>query len=74
MAVFQYDGRYIWDGTAGPQAYTYNIDTERRDIDVSKEISMLVPEATPFLTILMRARKVPVNSTEFTWYAEGAPN
>lgn len=74
MAVFQYDGRYIWDGTAGPQAYTYNIDTERRDIDVSKEISMLVPEATPFLTILMRARKVPVNSTEFTWYDEGAPN
>src|SRR5690606_39106343 len=52
----------------------YHIDTDRRDIDISSEIAMLVPEATPFMTILMRARKLPVNSTEFIWYDDGAPN
>ncbi|HOA41657.1 MAG TPA: DUF5309 family protein [Halanaerobiales bacterium] len=69
-----YTGRYIWQGTDGSPVTTYHIDTDRRDIDISSEIAMLVPEATPFMTILMRARKLPVNSTEFIWYDDGAPN
>lgn len=69
-----YAGRYIWPGTDGSPVTTYHIDTDRRDIDISSEIAMLVPEATPFMTILMRARKLPVNSTEFIWYDDGAPN
>ena len=69
-----YAGRYIWTGTDGSPVTTYHIDTDRRDIDISSEIAMLVPEATPFMTILMRARKLPVNSTEFIWYDDGAPN
>lgn len=69
-----YAGRYIWQGTDGSPVTTYHIDTDRRDIDISSEIAMLVPEATPFMTILMRARKSPVNSTEFIWYDDGAPN
>lgn len=73
MAV-NFDGRQIWPGTAGSPVTTYHVDTDRRDIDISNEISYLVPEATPFLTILMRARKVPVDSTEYIWYDEGAPN
>lgn len=74
MPTYTYAGRYIWTGTDGSPVTTYHIDTDRRDIDISSEIAMLVPEATPFMTILMRARKSPVNSTEFIWYDDGAPN
>jgi len=70
MAVLDYNGRNIWTGTDGTPVTTYNIDSDRRDIDVSNDIAQLMPEATPFLSILMRARKVPVNSMEFIWYDE----
>jgi hypothetical protein len=73
MANYDYNGRNIWTGTDGAPVTTYKVDSDRRDIDVSKEISLLVPEATPFISLLMRARKVPVNSTEFIWYDQGAP-
>ena len=33
------------------------IDRARRDLDVSKEIARLYPDATPFAVILMKARK-----------------
>ena len=42
--------------------YTTNIDRDRREIDVSKRIAYLEPDATPFTVILMRARKVPATS------------
>src|SRR5690554_1281223 len=35
---------------------------------------MLVPEAMLFITLLMRVVKLPVNSTEFIWYDDGAQN
>ena len=73
MAV-NFGSRYIWEGADGSPVTTYHVDTDRRDIDISNEISMVVPEATRFMTILMKARKEPVNSTEFIWYDEGAPN
>jgi len=73
MAIYDYNGRNIWDGSDGAPVLTYDVDTDRRVIDVSKEISYLVPEATPFISLLMRARKVPVSSTEFIWYDQGAP-
>ncbi|MFP4661945.1 MAG: DUF5309 family protein [Halanaerobiales bacterium] len=69
-----FNGRNIWSGSNGSPVTTLNIDTDRRDIDISNEISYLFPDATPFLTILMRARKVPVDSAEFIWYDEGAPS
>lgn len=47
---------------------TYGIDRDRRDIDVSKEIARLIPDANPFLVILMRARKRPTKTAEFYWY------
>lgn len=68
-----YNGRNIWTATNEAPVLTYSVDSDRRDIDVSEEISYLVPEATPFISLLMRARKVPVNSTEFIWYDQGAP-
>lgn len=57
-----------WIGTAGSPVSTYNIDSQRRDIDVASDIPLLVPDATPFLVVLMRAAKESVNSMEFTWF------
>lgn len=47
---------------------TFDLDRERRDIPVDKEIARYVPDASPFTVIMMRARKQPVNSTEFHWW------
>jgi len=66
-------GRNLWTGSAGSPVMSYNIDSDRRDIDVASDIPQLVPSATPFLTVLMRARKTPVNSLEFMWYDEDEP-
>lgn len=49
---------------------TFDIDRERRDIDVAKEIARLVPDATPFAVILMRARKQATQTSEFIWFEE----
>jgi len=48
--------------------YTYSIDRERRDIDVSRDIARLIPDANPFLVILARARKRPTQTAEFMWW------
>ena len=50
--------------------FTYDIDRERRDIDVSKDIARLLPDETPFAAILMRARKENTNTAEFVWFDE----
>ena len=50
--------------------YTTNIDRDRREIDVSKRIAYLEPDATPFTAILMRAKKVPATSAEIVWYED----
>lgn len=49
---------------------TYDIDRERRDIDVSAEIARLIPDDSPFTVILMRARKKVTDTAEFIWYEE----
>jgi hypothetical protein len=72
--TIDYNGRNIWGPSDGVPVTTYNIDYDRRDIDISSEISYLLPEATPFLTILMRASKVKTGSVEFVWYDKDAPS
>ena len=67
-----FGGRNIWSGQDNAPATTFDVDSDRRDIDISNEIALLMPEATPFITILMRARKVPVDSQEFIWFDEDA--
>ncbi len=52
-----------------PPVLTYDIG-ERRDIDVSKEITIPDPDETPFSVIMMRARKQPVDTMEFHWYEQ----
>jgi hypothetical protein len=73
MAVVNFAGRNIWTATNGSPVTTFHVDSDRRDIDVSKNIADLVPEATPYLTILMKARKVPIDSLEAVWFDNGAP-
>jgi len=51
-------------------ATTYGVDYERRDIDVSSKIAQLMPDITPFLTILMKAKKQTTTSSQFIWYED----
>ena len=46
---------------------TYGVG-ERRDIDVSRDIARLLPNATPFSVILMRAKKLATRTAEFKWW------
>lgn len=48
--------------------YSLGVDYERRDIDISKDVARLLPDATPFLVVLMRARKKNTRTAEFKWY------
>ena len=64
------------NGVATPSAnspvYTQSVSTNdsagRRDLDVSKQIARLIPDASPFTVILMRARKQIADSSYFYWY------
>ncbi|HHW41263.1 MAG TPA: DUF5309 domain-containing protein [Syntrophomonadaceae bacterium] len=49
---------------------TFTIDRERRDIDVSREIALLQPSASPFTVILLRARKLTTRTAEFDWWED----
>jgi hypothetical protein len=47
---------------------TFDIDRDRRTIDVAKEIALLEPDDSPFTVILMRARKKAANGAEIVWF------
>jgi len=49
---------------------TFDLDFQRRDIDVSKEISRYVPDETPWTVMLMQARKRGTRTAEFYWWEE----
>lgn len=56
---------------AGPHfgpVTTRGIDHSRRDLDVSKHIARLEPEASPFAVLLMEAAKEVTNSSYFYWW------
>lgn len=55
---------------AGSPVLTYSIDKERRNIDVAKDIARLVPDTSPFMVVLMRAKKKATRTAEFRWYEE----
>ena len=58
----------VWSGTSGSPITTFNIDTDRRDLNVANEILELQPAATPFLVIGHRTSNVAAQSLEETWY------
>ncbi len=61
-------GQNIWTGKDGAPVKSYNIDRERRTIDVASDILYLQPSETPFLVIGGRASKKPAKSLEVVWY------
>jgi len=58
----------IWTGTSGAPVKSFNIDTDRRDLNVADEILELQPSATPFLVIANRTSNTSAKSLEETWY------
>jgi len=58
----------IWQGTDGAPVKSFNIDRERRKIDVASDILELQPHETPFLVLAGRVNKKPVKSLEVVWY------
>jgi hypothetical protein len=51
--------------------YTGTVDANRRDFDCASEILEFNPDETPFLQILLRAKKRPTTTTRYDWYDEG---
>jgi hypothetical protein len=49
---------------------TSNLDSLRRDLDVSKEIIRTTPDATPFTIMMLKSRKKPTKTAEFYWWEE----
>lgn len=58
----------IWTGSSGSPVTTFNIDTDRRDLNVANEILELQPSATPYFVIASRTSNVAAKSLEETWY------
>lgn len=54
-------------------ALTFDINRDRIDIDVSKDIVQHVPAATPFMIIGMRAARQNVATSEFLWWDDPPP-
>ncbi len=54
-------------GTNNP-IYTTTIHRDRRDLDISNQIARLIPEATPFAVLLMRAKKKAAGTQHFFWF------
>ena len=58
----------IWDGTAGSPVSSFNVATERRDLNVADRILELQPSETPFLVIGDKTSTGSASSLEETWY------
>jgi hypothetical protein len=49
---------------------TFDLDSQRRDLDVSKEIARYVPDETPWTVMLLQSRTKATKATEFYWWDE----
>lgn len=58
----------IWAGTDGSPVDSFNIDTDRRDLNVADRILELQPSETPFLVIGDKTSSGSAKSLEETWY------
>lgn len=65
----------VWAGrnVNGRAVSTYDVESTRRDEDISREIYELEPDATPFLVISNEVASETVYSLEYSWY-EDEPN
>jgi len=62
------DGQPVWSGEDNAPVTSFDIDMQRRDIDVASEILELQPNATPFLVIGQRAAQTSANSLRVVWF------
>jgi len=58
----------VWSGSSGSPITTFNIDTDRRDLNVADEILELQPSETPFMVIGNKTSNVTAQSLEETWF------
>ena len=58
----------IWTGTDGAPVSSFNVATERRDLNVADRILELQPSETPFLVIGDKTSTGTAKSLEETWY------
>jgi len=49
---------------------TFDFDTQRRDLDVSKEITRYIPEENPWLVMLTQSRTKGTKTATFYWWEE----
>ena len=49
---------------------TSNLDSQRRDLDVSRDIIRTTPDVTPFTIMMLNSRKKPTKTAEFYWWEE----
>lgn len=47
---------------------TFDLDTQRRDLDVSKEIVRYMPEENPWLVMTLQSRKIPTRTAAYYWW------
>ena len=58
----------IWTGSSGAPVSSFDIDTDRRDLNVADEILELQPSETPFMVIGNKTTDTSAQSLEETWY------
>ena len=49
---------------------TFDLDTQRRDLDIAKDIARYIPEETPWTVMLMQSRKKATQAAQFFWWEE----
>jgi hypothetical protein len=49
---------------------TFDLDTLRRDLDVTPVIARLIPEENPWVVMLLQSRKKGLKTAEFYWFEE----
>jgi hypothetical protein len=46
----------------------FDLDSQRRDLDVSKEIARYIPDETPWTVMLLQSRTKSTKTAEFYWW------
>jgi hypothetical protein len=49
---------------------TFDLDSQRRDLDVARDIARYIPDETPWTVMLLQSRKKPTKTAAFYWWEE----
>ncbi|TYO95132.1 SU10 major capsid protein [Desulfallas thermosapovorans] len=53
-----------------PPVLTFDLDTQRRDLDVARDIARYMPDETPWTVMLLQSRKKGTQTAQFFWWEE----